>query len=60
MQVVALIINFIKNIDKNTNKPLQQNISIIIPVFRSFYIKYGEKNTGSQFVTQYFLILFFA
>ena len=32
----------------------------IIPVFRSFYIKYGEKNTGSQFVTQYFLILFFA
>ena len=30
------------------------------PVFRSFYIKYGEKNTGSQFVTQYFLILFFA
>ena len=30
MQVVALIINFIKNIDKNTNKPLQQNISIII------------------------------
>ena len=32
----------------------------MIPVFRSFYIKYGEKNTGSQFVTQYFLILFFA
>ena len=32
----------------------------IKPVFRSFYIKYGEKNTGSQFVTQYFLILFFA
>ena len=35
-------------------------IYVIIPVFRSFYIKYGEKNTGSQFVTQYFLILFFA